>query len=97
MQASTKNIKKIKDILKTTQSHQKSYADKRRRELEFVVGDSVLLKVSLTKGVMRFGKKGKLSPRYIGPFKITGRVSDGNVYELALAPQLDGVHNVFHV
>ena len=97
VQTSTENIKKIRDRLKTAQSRQKSYADKRRRELEFAVGDSVFLKVSPTRGVMRFGKKGKLSPRYIGPFKISGRVSDGNAYELELPSQLAGVHKVFHV
>eukprot|EP00268_Persea_americana_P054813 TRINITY_DN6322_c0_g1_i1.p1 TRINITY_DN6322_c0_g1~~TRINITY_DN6322_c0_g1_i1.p1 ORF type:complete len:1140 (-),score=111.45 TRINITY_DN6322_c0_g1_i1:645-4064(-) len=97
VQTSTENIKKIRDRLKTAQSRQKSYADKRRRELKFEVGDSVFLKVSPTRGVMRFGKKGKLSPRYIGPFKVTGRVSDGNAYELELPSQLAGVHKVFHV
>ncbi|KAL5547651.1 hypothetical protein UlMin_002882 [Ulmus minor] len=75
---------------------QKSYADKRRRPLEFQVGDAVFLKVAPMKGVMRFGKKGKLSPRYIGPFKILERI--GKVaYRLALPPNLSSVHNVFHV
>ncbi|KAL5582903.1 hypothetical protein UlMin_015345 [Ulmus minor] len=75
---------------------QKSYADKRRRPLEFQVGDSVFLKVAPMKGVMRFGKKGKLSPRFIGPFKILERI--GKVaYKLALPPELSSVHNVFHV
>ena len=80
----------------TAQSRQKSYADKRRRPLEFEVGNHVLLKVSPTRGVFRFGKKGKLSPRYIGPFEILERV--GNLaYRLALPPSLSRVHNVFHV
>ena len=83
--------------MRAAQSRQKSHADNRRRELEFTVGDFVFLKVSPTKGVMRFGKKGKLSPRYVGPFEIIGRVSDGNAYALGLPPQLAGVHNVFHV
>ncbi|KAL5555342.1 hypothetical protein UlMin_037578 [Ulmus minor] len=82
--------------MKTAQSRQKSYADKRRRPLEFLVGDSVFLKVAPMKGVMRFGKKGKLSPRYIGPFEILERI--GKVaYRLALPPELSYVHNVFHV
>ncbi|RWR80231.1 DNA/RNA polymerases superfamily protein [Cinnamomum micranthum f. kanehirae] len=83
--------------MRAVQSRQKSYADNRWRELEFVLGDYVFLKISLTKGVMRFGKKGKLSTRYVGPFEIIGRVSDGNAYALGLPPQLAGVHNVFHV
>ena len=74
----------------------KSYADTRRRPLEFEVGDHVLLKVSPTRGVFRFGKKGKLSPRYIGPFEILDRVGD-LAYRLALPPALSHVHNVFHV
>ncbi|KAL5537439.1 hypothetical protein UlMin_045822 [Ulmus minor] len=84
------------DAIWTAQSRQKSYADKRRRPLEFLVGDSVFLKVAPMKGVMRFGKKGKLSPRYIGPFEILERI--GKVaYRLALPPELSPVHNVFHV
>ncbi|KAL5538397.1 hypothetical protein UlMin_045742 [Ulmus minor] len=82
--------------METAQSRQKSYADKRRRPLEFQVGDSVFLKVAPMKGVMRFGKKGKLSLRFIGPFEILERI--GKVaYKLALPPELSSVHNVFHV
>ncbi|KAL5554940.1 hypothetical protein UlMin_037176 [Ulmus minor] len=82
--------------METAQSRQKSYADKRRRPLEFQVGDSVFLKVAPMKGVMSFGKKGKLSPRFIGPFEILERI--GKVtYKLALPPELSSVHNVFHV
>ncbi|WMV32620.1 hypothetical protein MTR67_026005 [Solanum verrucosum] len=73
----------IQERLKTMHSHQKSYTDDRRRDLEFEVDDWVYLKVSPMKGVMRFGKKGKLSPRYIGPYRISKRI--GNVaYELEL-------------
>jgi len=64
--------------------------------LEFQTGDHVFLKISPTKGVIRFGTRGKLSPRYIGPFEILDRVGDVS-YRLALPPSLDGVHNVFHV
>ena len=89
-------VKLIRDRLKTTQSLQKSYADVRRRELEFHVNDWVFLKVSPMKGVMRFGKKGKLSLRYIGPYKILKRV--GKVaYELELPAELAAVHSVFHI
>ena len=82
--------------MRAAQSRQKSYADKRRRELELEIGDQVFLRVSPWKGVMRFGKKGKLSPRYIGPYEILERV--GSVaYRLALPPNLSHVHNVFHI
>ncbi|KAL5542751.1 hypothetical protein UlMin_010461 [Ulmus minor] len=77
-------------------NRQKSYADRRRRPLEFKEGDYVFLKVAPMKGVMRFGKKGKLSPRYIGPFEILERI--GKVaYKLALPSELAAVHNIFHV
>ena len=64
----TEAIEKIQERLKTSQSRQKSYADKRQRPLEFEIGENVFLKVSPFRGLMRFGKKGKLSPRFIGPF-----------------------------
>nr|CAN78911.1 hypothetical protein VITISV_004521 [Vitis vinifera] len=74
----------------------KSYADQRRRDLEFEVGDHVFLKVSPMKSVMRFGRKGKLSPRFVGPFEILERVVT-LAYKVALPPSLSKVHNVFHV
>ncbi|KAJ9544503.1 hypothetical protein OSB04_024210 [Centaurea solstitialis] len=67
-------IQLVRKRLKTAMDRQKSYADKRKKDIEFQVGDQVTLKVSLWKGVIRFGKNGKLSPRYIGPFMITDRV-----------------------
>ena len=67
-------VQLIKDRLKISQSHQKSYADVRRRELEFQVDDWIFLKVSPMKGVMKFGTKEKLNPRYVGPYKIMKRV-----------------------
>ena len=82
--------------MKAAQSRQKSYADKRRRQLEFEIGDKVFLRISPTKGVMRFVKKGKLSPRYIGPFEILDRIGPV-AYRVALPPALSSVHNVFHV
>nr|GEV90397.1 putative reverse transcriptase domain-containing protein [Tanacetum cinerariifolium] len=86
--------KKIIQIKK--RSRQKSYADKRRKPLEFKVGDRVLLKVSLWKGVVRFGKKGKLTPRYVGPFEIVECVGPV-AYQLKLPQQLSCAHDTFHV
>ena len=86
----------IRQRLLTAQSQQKSYADVLRRPLEFEVGDHVFLKVMLKREVVRFGKRGKLLPRFIGPFEILERV--GTVaYQLALPPSMSGVHEVFHV
>nr|GEZ31059.1 hypothetical protein [Tanacetum cinerariifolium] len=75
---------------------QKNYADVRRKPLEFEVGDKVMLKVSPWKGVIRFGKRGKLSPRYIRPFKILSSVGPV-AYKLELPRELQGIHNTFHV
>jgi hypothetical protein len=82
--------------MSAAQSRQKSYVDNRRRPLEFEVGDRVFLKVSPMRGVMRFGKKGKLCPRFVGPFKITQRIGR-LAYRIALPPNLIGTHDVFHV
>jgi hypothetical protein len=82
--------------LKIAQSRQKSYADLKRRTCEPQVGDMVYLRVSPMKGVHHFGVKGKLSPRYIRPFKILSQ-SRGVAFELELPKQLSKVHNVFHV
>ncbi|GKC91058.1 putative reverse transcriptase domain-containing protein [Tanacetum coccineum] len=96
VQETTKKISHIKDRLKTARDHQKSYADKRRKPLEFSVGDHVMLKVSPLKGVVLFRKKGKLAPRFVGPFEVTERI--GLVaYRLRLAQELNGVHDTFHV
>ncbi|GKC46372.1 putative reverse transcriptase domain-containing protein [Tanacetum coccineum] len=86
----------IKDRLKAARDRQKSYTDKKRKPLEFRVGNHVLLKVSPLKGVVRFGKKGKLAPRFVGPFKITERI-DPVAYRLRLPEELNGVHDTFHV
>ncbi|XP_070020617.1 uncharacterized protein [Nicotiana sylvestris] len=86
----------IQRHLKTAQSCQKSYSDVRHRDLEFQVDDWVFLKVSPMKGVMRFGKKGKLSPCYIGPYRILQRIRQ-MAYELELPQELAAVHPVFHV
>ncbi|GJR39685.1 hypothetical protein Tco_1215369 [Tanacetum coccineum] len=92
----TEKIIQIKNFLLTAHSCQKSYADRRTKPLEFEVGDMVLLKVSPWKGIVRFGKRGKLSPRYIGPFKILARL--GHVaYTLELPEEFKGIHSTFHV
>nr|GEV80923.1 hypothetical protein [Tanacetum cinerariifolium] len=92
----TEKIVQIKNRLLATRSCQKTYADRRSKPLEFEVRDMVLLKVSLWKGAVRFGKRGKLSPRYIRPFKILARV--GLVAcTLELPKELKGIHSTFHV
>nr|GEV45760.1 putative reverse transcriptase domain-containing protein [Tanacetum cinerariifolium] len=91
-----KKIVQIRNRFLTARSRQKSYADVKCKPMEFEVGDKVMLKVSLWKGVIRFGKCGKLSPRYIGPFEIIERI--GLVaYKLELPEKLHGIHNTFHV
>nr|GEW59499.1 putative reverse transcriptase domain-containing protein [Tanacetum cinerariifolium] len=92
----TKKIVQIKNQLLTARSRQKSYADVRRKPMEFEVGDLVMLKVSPWKGVIRFGKRGKLSPQYVGPFKIVERIGPV-VYKLELPDNLRGIHNTFYV
>ncbi|GJX49675.1 putative reverse transcriptase domain-containing protein [Tanacetum coccineum] len=84
------------NCLLTARSRQKSYADKRAKLLEFEVGDMVLLKVSPWKGIVRFGKRGKLGPRYIRPFKILARVGPV-AYTLELPKELKGIHSTFHL
>ncbi|GJT27536.1 putative reverse transcriptase domain-containing protein [Tanacetum coccineum] len=92
----TDKVVLIKEKLKATRDRQKSYADKRRKPLEFELGDRVLLKVWPWKGVVHFGKKGKLAPRYIGQFEILERI--GLVaYRLRLHEELNSVHDTFHV
>ncbi|GKD38048.1 hypothetical protein Tco_1258255 [Tanacetum coccineum] len=86
----------MKDRLKATRDRQKSYADKRMKPLEFNVGDYVLLKVSPWKVVVRFRKKGKLAPRFVGPFEIIEKVGPV-AYRLDLPEELNGVHDTFHV
>ena len=92
----SENVSLIRQRLLTAQSRQKSYADVLRRPLEFEVGDHVFLKVMPKRGVVRLGKRGKLSPRFIGPFEILEMI--GVVaYRLVLPPSMSGVHEVFHV
>ncbi|GJV50715.1 putative reverse transcriptase domain-containing protein [Tanacetum coccineum] len=96
VQETTDKVVLIKEKLKAARDRQKSYADNRRKPLEFKVGDQVLLKVSPWKGVIRFGKKGKLAPRYVGPFEILERIGPV-AYRLRLPEELSSVHDTFHV
>ncbi|GKA84962.1 hypothetical protein Tco_0806616, partial [Tanacetum coccineum] len=96
VQETTDKVVVIKERLQAARDRQKSYADNRRKPLEFEVGDRVMLKVSPWKGVVRFGKKGKLAPRYVGPFEILERIGPV-AYRLRLPEELSGVHDTFHV
>ncbi|GJV50688.1 putative reverse transcriptase domain-containing protein [Tanacetum coccineum] len=96
VQETTDKVVMIKEKLKAARDRQKSYADNRRKPLEFEVGDRVLLKVSPWKGMIHFGKKGKLAPRYVGPFEILERIGPV-AYRLRLPEELRGEHDTFHV
>ncbi|KAK5836881.1 hypothetical protein PVK06_012685 [Gossypium arboreum] len=89
-------VKLIRDRLKEASDRQKLYADLKRKEIEFAVGDMVFLKVSPWKKILRFGKKGNLSPRFLGPYRVLKRVGPV-AYQLELPPELDRIHDVFHV
>nr|GFC27712.1 putative reverse transcriptase domain-containing protein [Tanacetum cinerariifolium] len=92
----TENIVQIRERLKTARSRQKCNADRRRKPLQFQVGNRVLLRVSPWKGVVRFGKRGKLAPRFVGPFVILERIGPV-AYRLRLPQELSCIHDVFHV
>ncbi|GJT71280.1 hypothetical protein Tco_1030566 [Tanacetum coccineum] len=96
IQEITEKIVLIKQRIQATQDRQKSYADLKRKPMEFEVGDRVMLKVSPWKGVVRFGKRGKLNPRYVGPFKVLAKVRKV-AYRLELPQELSRVHHTFHV
>ena len=89
-------VQLIQKNLKAAQSRQKSYADKKRQAISFQVGEHVYLRVSPMKGVQQFGIKGKLAPRYVGPFLISEQCGPV-AYRLQLPAHLSGVHNIFHV
>ncbi|GKD74435.1 putative reverse transcriptase domain-containing protein [Tanacetum coccineum] len=95
IQETTERIVQIKQRMQAARDRQKSYADLKRKPMEFQVGDKVMLKVSPWKGVVRFGKRGKLNPRYVGPFKVLGKVGEV-AYKLELPEELSRVHNTFH-
>ena len=86
----------IRQRMKAAQDRMKSYADRRRKPLEFELGDYVYLKVSSMRKVLRFGKAGKLTPRYVGPYEIIARVGK-MAYKLKFPEEMSGIHNVFHV
>ena len=96
VQVTCDKVKVIRDRMKIAQDRQKSYVDNRRRDQEFEVGDMVFLRISPWKGVLRFGKRGKLSPRYIGPYRIVERIGEV-AYRLELPSDLDRIHYIFHV
>ncbi|GKA43281.1 putative reverse transcriptase domain-containing protein [Tanacetum coccineum] len=96
IQETTEKIIQIKQRMQAARDRQKSYADLKRKPMEFQVGDKVMLKVSPWKGVVRFGKRGKLNPRYVGPFKVVEKVGEV-AYKLELPEELSRVHNTFHV
>ena len=96
MQITSEKMKVVRDNLKIARDKQRSYADNRRRDLQFEIGDWVFLKISTWTGVLRFGRRGKLSPRFIGPYEIVSKV--GLVaYKLKLPPALSKIHDTFHV
>nr|GEX96112.1 putative reverse transcriptase domain-containing protein [Tanacetum cinerariifolium] len=96
VQETTNKIVQLKERLTVARDRQKSYADKLQKPLEFSVSDKVLLKVSPRKGVVRFCKRSKLSPRYVGPFEIVERICPV-AYRLRLPQELVGVHDTFHL
>ena len=96
IQETGEKVKMIRERLKVVADRQKSYTDLKRKDIQYEIIEKVFLKVSPWKKVMRFGKKGKLSPRFIGLYEVIKKV--GLVeYRLALPPELENIHNVFHV
>ena len=89
-------MKVVRDNLKIARDRQKIYADNRHRDLQFEIGDRVFLKISPWKGVLRFGKRGKISPIYIGPYEIVIKVGPV-AYKLKLPPELSRIHDTFHM
>ena len=96
MQQASDRVKLIRERLRVSQSRQKNYADNHRRELELQVGDFIFLKVSPWRGAICIKGRGKLSPRYVGPFEVTERIGSCT-YRLLLSKELSRIHNVFHV
>nr|GFA81060.1 putative reverse transcriptase domain-containing protein [Tanacetum cinerariifolium] len=96
IQDTTEKIVQIKQRMQAAHDRQKSYTDLKRKLMEFQVGDKVMLKVSPWKGVVRFEKKGKLNPRYVGPFKVLEKIRKVS-YKLKLLKELSRVHHTFHV
>ncbi|GKD79817.1 putative reverse transcriptase domain-containing protein [Tanacetum coccineum] len=96
IQETTERIVQIKQRMQAARDRQNSYTDLKRKPMEFQVEDKVMLKVSPWKGVIRFGKRGKLNPRYVGPFEVLEKVGEVS-YKLELPEKLSRVHNTFHM
>ena len=96
IQETEEKVKMIREKLKVTTDRQKSYVDMKRKDIRYEIDEKVLLKVSPWNRVMRFRKKGKLSPRFIGPYEVIEKVGPV-AYRLALPPEMEKIHNVFHV
>ena len=96
IQETEEKVKMIRERLKVSNDRQKSYADMKRKYIRYEIEEKVFLKVSPWKKVMRFGKNGKLSPRFIGPYEVIKKVGPV-AYRLALPPELEKIHSVFHV
>ena len=96
VQETEEKVKMIRERLKIATDRHKSYANMKRKDIRYEIGDKVFLKVSPWKKVLRFGKKGKLSPRFIGPYEVIEKVGPV-AYQLALPPNLEKIHNFFHV
>ena len=96
MQVTSKKVKVVPDNLKTARDRQRSYADNRRRDLQFKIGDRIFLNISPWKGVLRFRRRGKLSSRFIGPYEIVSKVGPV-AYRLKLPPELSRIHDTYHV
>ena len=89
-------MKVVHDNLKITRDRQRNYTNNRRKDLQFETGDRVFLKISPWKGVLRFGKRGKLNPKFIGPYEIVSKVGPV-AYKLKLPPELSRIHDTFHM
>ena len=96
VQITSEKVKVVSDNLKTERDRQESYADNCHRDFQFEIGDQVFLKISHWKGVLRFGRRRKLNPRYIGPYEIMSKVGPV-AYRLKLPPDLSRIHDTFHV
>jgi hypothetical protein len=91
-----KQVQMVRESLKVAKTRQKCYANKRRRDLSFEIGDFIYLKVSPMRGTYKFKVKGKLAPRYVGPFKVIDHKGEV-AYQLELPPQLSDVYDVCHI
>ena len=96
MHITSEKVKVVRDNLQIARDRQRSYADNHRGDLQFEIGDRVCLKISSWKVVLRFGRRGKLSPRYIGPYEILSKVGPV-AYKLKLPQELSRIHDTFHV